>query len=75
MGFVNPFLYKALAASAAGKRGTNGLPPFSDVVRGDNAYHERWPGYVAREGWDPVSGCGAPNVAVLAEWAVKGIPE
>ena len=31
--------------------------------------------YAPRQGWDPVGGCGAPNVAVLAEWAAGGIPE
>ena len=76
MGFINPFLYKAFAAQQAGKRGKDGVStPFSDITQGDNTYHSGWPGYSARVGWDPVGGCGAPNVAVLAEWAAGGIPE
>ena len=76
MGFINPFLYKALAAQRAGKTGKDGSStPFSDITQGDNKYHKGWPGYTAAVGWDPVSGCGAPNLAVLAEWAVGGIPQ
>jgi len=64
LGFVNPLLYKAAAITA--------VRAFYDVVTGNNGY-EDCAGFDAVPGWDPVTGLGTPNFAVLAKYAV-GLP-
>jgi len=68
LGFVNPLLYAAHAAD--GKI-------FKDVTTGDNKCTSSLcftEGYVAGEGWDPVSGLGAINYQQLKYYALNGKP-
>lgn len=61
MGFINPWLYKVAAAHPQA---------FHDITTGDNFYYAKYEiGYKARQGWDPVTGLGTPNVGVLVELA------
>merc|ERR1719217_934378 len=57
MGAINAFLYQNKHA-------------FFDVTKGDNKYYGNgldYGGYVSGEGWDPVTGLGAPNIAALVK--------
>jgi subtilase family serine protease len=61
LGFVNPAIY-AIA------RGPDYQAAFHDITAGDNTY--KFPpatitGYPAGPGWDPVTGWGTPDAAVL----------
>lgn len=56
LGFINPALYQ-LATSGKFAR------DFRDITSGDNSFNEdnvNVRGYSAREGWDPLTGWGAP---------------
>jgi len=53
LGFLNPFLYQNVDA-------------FNDVTTGNNNAGERGkPGFDAAVGWDPATGLGTPNYALL----------
>jgi len=56
LGFLNPFLYKTLASNPKA---------FNDIVQGNNKYSGQY-GFDAIAGWDPVTGAGTPNFAVLS---------
>ncbi len=61
LGFVNPAIY-------AVARGPDYQAAFHDITAGDNTY--KFPpatitGYPAGPGWDPVTGWGTPDAAVL----------
>jgi tripeptidyl-peptidase-1 len=60
LGFLNPLFYAAPARA------------FNDVKMGSNPGCDT-DGFVATAGWDPVSGLGTPNFALLAEY-VKTLP-
>lgn len=75
LGWVNPFLYKAAAASAVA---------FHDVVEGNNACgpgcagcagQYTCTGFNATKGWDPMTGVGTPNYKELVKIAVEGLPQ
>jgi subtilase family serine protease len=66
LGQINPTLYK-LAADPA-KYGTD----FYDVTTGNNQADPSIPGYPATTGWDPVTGLGTPNAAMLAPALAAG---
>merc|ERR1712187_922011 len=60
MGAVNTFLYQNAHA-------------FDDITKGDNKYYgngKDYGGFLAAKGWDPVTGLGAPNVAILVKEAL-----
>jgi subtilase family serine protease len=59
LGLINPALY-AIAADP-GKYAAS----YYDVTTGNNALDPNVPGYPATTGWDPVTGLGTPNAAVL----------
>jgi kumamolisin len=68
LGFVNPAIY-AIARGPAYHRA------FHDVLTGDNSV--LWPtgvftGYRAGPGWDPVTGWGSPNAAILVPLLAHG---
>jgi subtilase family serine protease len=58
LGLLNPKLY-ALAS------GPNYGAYFYDVTTGNNQANPSIPGYPATTGWDPVTGLGTPNAALL----------
>jgi subtilase family serine protease len=58
LGLINPTLY-ALAS------GPNYGTYFYDVTTGNNQLDPAVPGYPATTGWDPVTGLGTPNAAIL----------
>lgn len=64
LGFANPLLYQAWTAQPTA---------FNDVTIGDNICCEggcgpTCKGYLAAKGWDPVTGLGTPNYAVLLKY-------
>ncbi|HZU75135.1 MAG TPA: S53 family peptidase, partial [Dehalococcoidia bacterium] len=60
LGFINPALYRISQIPALYKQA------FHDVTAGNNDVAEiGGQGYDAAKGWDPVTGLGTPNVAVL----------
>jgi subtilase family serine protease len=60
LGFINPALY-AMASNPS-----TYAADFFDVTTGDNgAFAPDVPGYFASTGWDPVTGLGTPNAALL----------
>jgi tripeptidyl-peptidase-1 len=61
LGWANPFLYSAAAASPAA---------FFDITRGDNQYAFQT-GFNATTGWDAVTGLGSPNTELLAVLAAE----
>lgn len=61
MGFINPWLYKVHAEN----------PDAFDITEGNNYYRKGNVGFVASEGWDPVTGLGSPNMRVLMDLATK----
>jgi kumamolisin len=75
VGFVNPLLYQLRNATPG---------PFRQIVAGatdvamtvvnrqGQATAYDLPGYECRQGWDPVSGLGVPNVANLIEHLRRG---
>jgi subtilase family serine protease len=58
LGLINPTLY-SLAS------GSNYSTYFYDVTTGNNQADPNIPGYPATTGWDPVTGLGTPNAAML----------
>src|SRR5205807_5045850 len=59
LGFINPGLYK-LATAASYQQ------DFHDITQGDNTNVQAGvKGYLAAEGWDPVTGLGTPNAEKL----------
>jgi len=68
LGFVNPAIYR-IGRSAAYHRA------FHDVTTGTNTVRsssQTVTGYDAGPGWDPVTGWGSPNAAVLVPLLAKG---
>ena len=59
LGLINPALYKIGADS------TRYASDFYDVTTGNNTASSTVPGYPATTGWDPITGLGTPNAAVL----------
>jgi hypothetical protein len=59
LGPINPALYKIGADSTHCANG------FFDVTTGNNTADPSVIGYPATTGWDPVTGLGTPNAAVL----------
>jgi subtilase family serine protease len=61
IGFVDPAIYQIAGSSAYGQA-------FHDVTQGNNTAefsHGTIVGYQAGPGWDPVTGWGSPNAAIL----------
>ena len=57
LGFLNPLLYMSLQGQG-----------FLDVTQGENTYNSSiCPGFKPDKGWDPASGWGSPDFAVLKE--------
>jgi len=67
LGLINPALYKIGADSTRYAAG------FYDVTTGNNTANPSVPGYPATTGWDPVTGLGTPNAAVLLPDLVKAV--
>jgi subtilase family serine protease len=68
LGFINPALYKI------GSDPTRYAADFYDVTQGNNgAFAPAIPGYFASQGWDAVTGLGAPNAANLAPDLVAAV--
>lgn len=59
LGLLNPALYEVAANPATY------AASFYDVTVGNNVAVPGIPGYTASTGWDPVTGLGTPNAAVL----------
>jgi subtilase family serine protease len=59
LGLINPALYKVAANP------TQYAADFNDITIGDNTTSSTVPGYPASTGWDPVTGLGTPNAALL----------
>jgi len=59
LGFLNPWLYQVAAATPNA---------FWDVTVGNNQYGCcGFTGFLCAPGWDPVTGLGTPNFAVLSK--------
>ena len=61
LGFVNPVLYRIARSPLYGQA-------FHDVTTGNNTVvmnGATYTGYQAGAGWDPVTGLGSPDAAVL----------
>jgi len=56
LGYLNPLLYSIAAANSSA---------FFDVTVGNNQYSCCKVGFPCAPGWDPVTGLGTPNFAVL----------
>ena len=67
LGLINPGLYKIGADSSRYAAG------FYDVTTGNNTSDPTVAGYPATPGWDPVTGLGTPNAAVLLPDLVKAV--
>jgi len=65
LGLINPALYKI------GSDPTRYANDFFDVTTGQNQTDPTVAGYPATTGWDPVTGLGTPNAAVLLPDLVK----
>ncbi|RAG83048.1 hypothetical protein DN069_24575 [Streptacidiphilus pinicola] len=59
LGLINPALYKVAANPA------QYAADFHDITVGNNTADPSVPGYSASQGWDPVTGLGTPNAALL----------
>jgi subtilase family serine protease len=59
LGLINPALYEVAANPA------QYASSYFDVTTGNNQLDPDVPGYPATTGWDPVTGLGTPNAAVL----------
>lgn len=59
LGLINPALYKVAADPA------KYAADYYDVTAGNNQTVASVPGYSATPGWDPVTGLGTPNAAML----------
>lgn len=68
LGYINPALY------AIGSNPARYAADFYDVTTGNNgAAAPAIPGYPATTGWDPVTGLGTPNAAVLLPDLVQAV--
>jgi subtilase family serine protease len=70
LGYLNPALYKI------GSNASRYAADFYDVTVGptnQNPLHPTIPGYAASTGWDPITGLGTPNAAVLLPDLVKAV--
>jgi subtilase family serine protease len=68
LGYINPALY------AIGSNPARYAADFFDVTTGNNgAAAPAIPGYPATTGWDPVTGLGTPNAAVLLPDLVQAV--
>jgi len=67
LGLINPALY------AIGADPTRYARDFFDVTTGSNQVDPSIPGYSAAPGWDPVTGLGTPNAAVLLPDLVSAV--
>jgi len=67
LGLLNPGLYKIGADPA------RYASDFFDVTTGNNTDSSDVPGFPATTGWDPVTGLGTPNAAVLVPDLVKAV--
>jgi subtilase family serine protease len=67
LGLINPALYKIGANPARYAAG------FYDVTTGNNTADPTVAGYPATTGWDPVTGLGTPNAALLLPDLVKAV--
>ena len=67
LGLINPGLYKIGADPSRYGAG------FYDVTTGNNTADPTVHGYPATSGWDPVTGLGTPNAAVLLPDLVKAV--
>ena len=65
LGLINPTLYKLADSS-------NYSSYFYDVTTGNNQADPSIPGYPATTGWDPVTGLGTPNAAMLVPALAAG---
>jgi tripeptidyl-peptidase-1 len=69
LGYLNPLLYKMYE---------NDKLTFNDITYGNSSCTElkccgKNYGFLASEGWDPVSGLGTPNVKRIMDWLDKNI--
>jgi len=62
LGFANPFIYATAAADSTA---------FNDCTEGYNKGCGVVHGFEAYKGWDPASGYGSPNYAVLSKKALE----
>jgi subtilase family serine protease len=70
LGFVNPVLYRIARSPLYGQA-------FHDVTTGNNTVVVNgvtYAGYRAGSGWDPVTGLGSPNAAVLVPLLSRSAP-
>jgi subtilase family serine protease len=68
LGFINPAIYRIA-------RGPDYHAAFHDITTGDNTFAfppSRITGYQAGPGWDPVTGWGTPDAAVLVPLLAHG---
>jgi subtilase family serine protease len=66
LGQINPTLYKIASSPVAYAN------DFYDVTTGNNQTVSTIPGYPATTGWDPITGLGTPNAAMLAPALAAG---
>jgi subtilase family serine protease len=59
LGLINPALYKLASDPTAY------AADFFDITTGNNTADPAVPGYPATTGWDPITGLGTPNAALL----------
>jgi subtilase family serine protease len=67
LGYLNPGLYRI------GTNPARYAADFYDVTTGSNQLDPSIPGYSASTGWDPVTGLGTPNAAVLLPDLVRAV--
>jgi subtilase family serine protease len=67
LGYLNPGLYRI------GTNPARYAADFYDVTTGTNQLDPAIPGYSASTGWDPVTGLGTPNAAVLLPDLVRAV--
>ncbi|GAA2160867.1 hypothetical protein FHX52_3197 [Humibacillus xanthopallidus] len=67
LGLINPGLYRI------GANATRYAADFHDVTLGNNTADPSVAGYPATSGWDPVTGLGTPNAAVLLPDLVQAV--
>lgn len=67
LGLINPGLYKI------GADPSRYAADFFDITTGNNTSDPAVPGFPATTGWDPVTGLGTPNAAVLLPDLVNAV--